>query len=160
MNINTILLSLIVLFAEINYFRNDRRGVKPTFIRVLQVMSGSVPPSSVGLKDERIVKQLLRTAKWLPLIKKNNETVLPVMIIIFLTVFHLISMDIKRALIYGIYPIIMNTLWGYYTIGIIIIHYYLFFILCKNFVQKIRAKNQLIGDNYFTKKNKSNPTIV
>ena len=42
-NINALFLSLIVLFTKANYFRNERRGVKPAFVRVFQVMSGFCP---------------------------------------------------------------------------------------------------------------------
>ena len=104
LNINTLFLSLIVLFTKANYFRNEKRGVKPPFIRVFQVMSGSVPPSSVGLTDERIVKQLLKLAKWLPMIMKNNEIIMPIMVGFLVLSFYLLSMDIDRALLFGIYP--------------------------------------------------------
>ena len=144
LNINTIFLSLIVLFTKANYFRNERRGVKPTFIRVFQVMSGSVPPSNVGLTDERIVKQLLRTVKLLPMIKKNNEIILPFLTALFLIIIYIFNMDTDRALLFGIYPTIVNTFWGYYTFNIIIIKLFLFFIVCKYFVLKIRAKNQIL----------------
>ena len=142
--INIVFLALIVLFAEVNYFWNEWRGVKPTFVRVLQVLSGSVPPSSVGLTDERIVKQLLKLAKWLPMIKKNNETIILLLNALFVLCFYFLSMDFDRALQFGIYPVIINTLLAYYTFSIINIKIFLFFILCKYFVLKIRAKNQIL----------------
>ena len=143
-NLCFVFLSLILLFAEANYYRNDKQGVKPNFVRVFQVMSGSVAPSSVGLRDEREVKQLLRRAKWLPMIKKNNQIILPLMCNLFLLGFFMFSMNIERAVYYGIFPVIMNSLWGYFTFSIIIIQLFLFYILCKYFILKIRAQNQLV----------------
>ena len=142
-------LTLIVLFSEANYYRNYKRGVKPSFIRVFQAMSGSVPPSSVGLKDERLVKQLLRTAKWLPLIKKNNQTINQLMNSLFLMSFYYFGLDLESALTIGIYPTIINTLWGYYTFNIIIIQLFLFYILCKYFALKIEALNQFTRTSRF-----------
>ena len=137
-----------------DYFTNHMRGMKPTFDRVFQVISGSAAPSSVGLTDERLVRQLLRRAKWLPLIQKNINYLMPVMTGFFVLGFYLLSMDIDRALVMGIYPAIINALWGYYTFNIIIIQLFLFYILCKYFVLKIKAQNQVLqtNKNFFSKK--------
>ena len=143
-NINIIFLSLIVIFTETTYFLNDWRGVKPTLIRVLQVMSGSVRPSSVGLTDKTKVKQLVKLSKWLPMIKKNNETIIPLLNALFVLCYYLLSMDLDRALLFAIYPVIINTLLVYYIFSIINIKIFLFFILCKYFVLKIRAQNQIL----------------
>ena len=147
LNFGFTFLSLIVLLSEANYFMNHMLGMKPTFVRVFQVISGSVAPSSVGLTDERLVRQLLRRAKWLPLIQKNNNYLMPVMTGFFVLGFYLLSMDIDRALVMGTYPAIINALWGYYTFNIIIIQLFLFYILCKFFVVKIKAQNQVLQTN-------------
>ena len=60
-----IIISIIILFSQWVYFSNHRMGVKPTFIVVLGVMSGSVTPLSVGLTHETQVRQLLKYGKWL-----------------------------------------------------------------------------------------------
>ena len=93
---------------------------------------------------KQIVNQLLKLAKWLPLIKKNNEIILPFVTGCIVLSFYLLSMDFDRALLFGFYPVIMFALWCYYTFNIIIIKLFLFFILSKYFVLKIRAENQLI----------------
>ena len=76
-NITGTLVSIMILLFQMVYYYNHRIGVKPTFIRVIQVLSGSITPSSVGLNNSTQVKQLLKIAKWQPLLKKNNTILLP-----------------------------------------------------------------------------------
>ena len=66
-----IIVSSITIFMQSVYFYNYKRKIKPTFVRVFQVMSGSVTPCSVGLTRERQVMALLRIAKWLTVLKCN-----------------------------------------------------------------------------------------
>ena len=43
------------LSLHLIHYNNDRRGVDPTFLRVLQLMSGSLTPREIGLTD-RVTK--------------------------------------------------------------------------------------------------------
>ena len=74
-----ILCFIMTFMSLIVYYYNHSIGVKPTFVRVFQVLSGSITPSSVGLNNPTQVKRLLKIAKWLPLLKKNNTILLPLM---------------------------------------------------------------------------------
>ena len=50
----------IVITNKLNYYYNHRKGFEPTFLRVFQMMSGSVAPLSVGLTDNRDIRRLLK----------------------------------------------------------------------------------------------------
>ena len=99
-----VIITMMALFSQLVYYYNHCIGVKPTFIRVIQVFSGSITPSSVGLNDSTQVKQLLKIAKWQPLLKKNNTILLPLIILFLTFVMHLNSLDLISSLIIFLYP--------------------------------------------------------
>ena len=45
---------------QLIYYYNSRNGIKPTFLRVFQMMSGLVSPKSLGLIDEQQITKLLK----------------------------------------------------------------------------------------------------
>ena len=46
-NLGCFCTGLIVVTSQMNYYYNYKRGIKPTFVRVFQMMSGLVTPNSV-----------------------------------------------------------------------------------------------------------------
>ena len=58
-----ILNSSLLLSSQLIYYNNYRNGIKPTFLRVFQMMSGLVSPKSLGLTDEEEVRKLLKTTQ-------------------------------------------------------------------------------------------------
>jgi len=51
-NCSLFLANLMAFTSQLVYYYNYKRGIKPTFVRVFQMMSGLVTPSSVGLYRE------------------------------------------------------------------------------------------------------------
>ena len=145
-NITCTLISIMVLLFEMVYYYNYCIGVKPTFIRVIQVLSGSITPSSVGLNNPKRVKQLLEIAKWQPLLKKNNTILLPLIGLLAGFVMHLTSLDFITSLIYFIYPTIFNSLWAYYFINLLSTQILIFYILCKYFSIKLKEMNRFLKE--------------
>ena len=145
-NITGTLVSIMILLFQMVYYYNHRIRVKPTFIRVIQVLSGSITPSSVGLNNPTQVKQLLKIAKWQPLLKKNNTILLPLICLLAVFLIHLTSLDFISALIYFIYPAIFNSLWAYYLFNLLSTQILLFYILCKYFLIKLKEMNRLLKE--------------
>ena len=145
-NITDILIFIMVLLFQMLYYYNHCIGVKPTFIRVIQVFSGSITPSSVGLNNSTQVRQLLKIAKWLPLLKKNNTILLPSICLLAIFIIHLTSLDFITSLIYFIYPAIFNSLWVYYHFNLLSTQILLFYILCKYFLIKLKEMNRLLKE--------------
>ena len=141
-----ILFSLMVISTQLVYYYNHIIGVKPTFIRVIQVLSGSIIPSSVGLNDPTQVKRLLKIAKWLPLLKKINTIQLPLIISLVVFLVHLISLDFISSLKLFIYPAIINSIYSYYIINLLTIQIIVYYILCKYFLIKLKEMNRLLKE--------------
>ena len=140
------LLSLIVFLTQLVYYYNHSIGVKSTFVRVFQVLSGSITPSCVGLNNPTQVKQLLSIAKWLPLLKKNNEIVVPFIALWFIFLLHFLSLDLISSLILFIYPAMFYCIWSYYIFNLLTIQIILFYILCKYFLIKLKELNRLLKE--------------
>ena len=56
-----ILILILTLSSQLIYYYNHRNGIKPTFLRVFQMMSGLVTPKSIGLFEEKDIKKLIKT---------------------------------------------------------------------------------------------------
>ena len=145
-NILLILASIMELLLQMVYYYNHCIGVKPTFIRVIQVFSGSITPSNVGLNNPTQVRQLLKIAKWLPLLKKNNTFLLPSLVLLTIFVMHLTSLDFISSLFYFIYPAIFNSLWTYYFFNLWSTQILLFYILCKYILIKLKEMNRMLKE--------------
>ena len=145
-NIMSILLSLMALFSQMVYYHNHRIGVKPTFIRIFQVLSGSITPSSVGLNHSTQVNALLKIAKYLPLLQKNSKTLIPLSSIAFVFGLHIYSLSFLSSIIRCVYPVIFQCLWIYYAFNLLSIQIFLLFILCKYFLIKFEELNRLLTE--------------
>jgi len=94
---------------------NHIRGVDPSFLRVFQMMSGSLTPIEIGVTDERVIKGLIRrTKRWLTIIKGNCQY-LAVVFGITLTIWPYLSLSIIELIIFGIPNTIFLALFSYYT---------------------------------------------
>ena len=84
------LASMITLLSQLCYYYNYRNGIKPSFLRVFQMMSGRVPPIRLGLTNEIEIKRLLRiTAKLNNLFQISNFYFLPLFCFVYELSFYL-----------------------------------------------------------------------
>ena len=145
-NTMSTLLSLMALFSQMVYFYNHRIGVKPTFVRVFQVLSGSITPLSVGLNHSTQVNQLLKIAKWLPLLQENNKFLIPFSTFLFVFGIYFYSLDFISAVILSAFPIAFQCLWTYYAVNSLSVQIFVFNILCKYFLIKLKALNRSLKE--------------
>ena len=145
-NIMSILLTLMALFSQMVYFYNHRIGLKPTFVRVFQVLSGSITPSSVGLNHSTQVIALLKMAKWLPHLQKNNMILVPIYTFMFVFGIHFYGLGLTPSLFLSTYSVLFHLFWVYYGFNIVSIQIFVLFILCKYFLLKLKSLNQLLRE--------------
>ena len=69
-NILLILTNSFILFSQLIYYYNNNLYIRPTFLTLFHMMSGSVSPSSIGLTDEEQVNKLLSLSRKLFIIVK------------------------------------------------------------------------------------------
>ena len=58
--------TIISIFSQIIYYYNYVNGVENTFIKIFQMMSGLLSPSSIGLKNQQDVLKLLENPTHFP----------------------------------------------------------------------------------------------
>ena len=153
-SILNIIFSLMTLFSQSVYYWNYKRGIEPTFVRVFQVMSGSITPSSVGLTNERQVKQLLSIAKWVKPLLRSNKIIIPIVIIAFILINYLCSKTKITVIILSPYLFIYSSIWTFHAINLLSIQLLLFYMICKYFIIKLKELNQRMRNSKVINSNK------
>ena len=138
-----VIFSVLPLSSQIFYYINHRNGIKPTFLRVFQMMAGSVRPISLGLTEEKEIKKLLKTTKRLNIILRfNNDQVLPILCILFVFSFYLFYCETYETVIYGIPNTVLFIFWGRYYWNSCNFQFMCFYIICSYLKLKINALNE------------------
>ena len=137
-SISMIIVCLMTLFSQSVYYWNHKRGIEPTFVRVFQVMSGSITPSSVGLTNERQVRQLLSIAKWIKPLLRTNKITPPIMIIAYILIHYLYSKSKITVIILSPYLFTYTSIWTFHVLNLLSIQLLLFCIICKYFIIKLK----------------------
>ena len=135
--------SLFPLTSQLIYYYNHRNGIKPTFLRVFQMMSGLVSPKSLGLTDGEEIKRLLNiTRRMKPLIILNNEYIFPFIGFTFVEIFYLVYGSPMEALIYGVPNAVLWSLFAKYFGNILFFQVLCFHVNCLYLKFKINNLNE------------------
>ena len=146
-NLMVITIEALILSSQIIYYYNYRNGIKPTFLRVFQMMSGLVSPKSLGLTDETEILKLIGKTKFL--FKYTNlylYSVLPGNTMIVMCVYISNGWSLRDTLFYGLpngLNLGLNFLLGNY---IIVYQYLYFYILCLYLKIKINSLNEKLKE--------------
>ena len=145
--INPLLISItsMVIFNQLVYYWNHKRGIEPTFVRLFQVMSGSLSPSAVGLTDESQCRALLKIAKWLRPLHFLNKMFDPFITVIFIMVIYIPVYGWKGTFTYCSHILILNSIHTYYFFNIITSLLIYFIIICKYIVFKLNNLNSQLS---------------
>ena len=142
-NIFLILTTSFIFSNQLIYYYNNNRDIRPTFLTLFHMMSGSVSPSSIGLTDEHQVTKLLSLSRKLFIIVKYQcQYVLPICVGIVLLPTYIMSTSVYEVLLYGIptiliYLIIELHLWNFFSYL-----YLYFYLVCKYLNVKLKNLNE------------------
>ena len=138
-----ILISCFPVYFQLVYYYNHRNGIKPTFLRVFQMMSGLVSPKSLGLTDEQQIRKLLKLTKVsIKFIKFNNNKMCPAITFAIALIIYLIHTNGMETLCYGIPCGFAMALTGTYAMNVVNYHTFLQYIICLYLKMKINALNE------------------
>ena len=141
------LLQLFVLSNKWFYYCNHKRGIHPTFLRLFQMMSGSLRPIDLELDDSKQVMTLLNmTKKLYPLLKFNcGYLIIPICVAVVLPsyVFHT---SLFTTIIYGGIASITYSYGGHLLWCFLGYQYLYFYILCKYFNFKLDNLNKKLWE--------------
>ena len=140
-----VIASITVLFSQCIYYYNYKRGIEPSFLRLFQVMTGSIAPFSVGLVDENEVEYLTRfTKKVYKILKLNNEKVSLIFILTLPLSLYLFNTNKLEYLLLGLFQTAFSGIWALYYITILSYQIFYFYILCRYFQIKINNSNKIL----------------
>ena len=143
-NLYFILGSMIGLSSQTLYYYNHRKGIKPTFLRVFQVMSGSVAPLSVGLNDRRDIRQLLKFKPVFKIVVFHYRVVACVLSIVLVIMSFIVNEDLSTALIYGVPNALLMGIWVSHIFASLILQFFYFYLICKYLKIKINNLNKIV----------------
>ena len=136
-----ILLSFETLFMQIVYYVNHKRGVEPTFLRVLGVMSGRLTPISIGLTDEMKAMKLISMSKWLLRLHFCNKIIWPIVYLMMFSCY--LNYDWSPSLILiSLYPALFNSLWTYHANNILTTQLLVLTIFFYYVILKLKCHNK------------------
>ena len=142
-----ILLSIQAISIEFIYYYNYSKGTEPTFLRVFEMMSGSITPKSVGLTNEKQIRRLLRiTGIVLKCVKFHNTRIRPVFSFAFVITVYSVNTDLNETLGFGIPNAIFVIIWNSHLANFMIYPFVIFFILCLYLKWKIKAFNEIVSE--------------
>ena len=62
-NVAIVLYTLLAITSQLIYYYNYKNDIKPTFLKVFEMMSGLVSPKSIGLTNEKQIYKLIKFSK-------------------------------------------------------------------------------------------------
>ena len=137
--------TIIPIFSQIIYYYNHVNGVEKTFIKVFKMMSGSLSPTTIGLKDHHEVFKLLKITRILNwVLKLNNNYNIPILCFLFYLIVNLVANNILDSLVYGVPNSLLMAIWGNYCMNIFGYQFLYFYIICLYCKIKIREMNMII----------------
>ena len=142
-NLALVFVILFILSSQLIYYYNNNRDIRPTFLTLFHMMSGSVSPSSISLTDEDQVKKLLSLSRKLFIIVKYQcQYIVPLFAaLIFLLIF-ILSASLIEVLLYGIPTTILYSFIELYFWNFLGYQYLYFYLICKYLDLKMKNSNE------------------
>ena len=144
MSLIQILFLISVLITQIIYYNNYRNGIKPSFLRVFQMMSGLVTPTSLGLQNEKQITKLINhTRIGVKYSELNNKYVVRVIGWSAVFLIYLSCLNYTDAIFYGIANAFIFMI-AHCVYGTVILsnQFLVFHVICLYLKLKINALNE------------------
>ena len=137
------LVIILSLSSQLIYHWNHINGVRPTFLRLFQMMTGSVAPKDIGLTDEEYIRQLCkRTDKWCEFGWFQNRYIITVMSFTFSMFIYLARDRLMAVLMYGIPNSALLLISDYYILQFHFFQFLFFLIICSYLNHQINGLNE------------------
>ena len=133
-----VLIMILSLSSQLIYYWNHINGVRPTFLRLFQMMTGSVAPKDIGLTDKHFIRQLCkRTDMLCKVLWFNNNYVIIVIAFSYSMFSYITRSPLLFVLMYGIPNSILIVFVGYYYSNFYFFQLLFFLIICSYLKYKI-----------------------
>ena len=137
------LLTLLSMSFHLIYYYNYRNGIKPTFLRVFQMMSGLVSPKSLDLTDEQQITKLLNRTKFsLKCARINNKYIFPLSVTTIVVSIYIFKTNLIETVYFGFPNALLLATWVIHFFNSLTYQCLLFYILCLYLKMKINSLNE------------------
>jgi hypothetical protein len=146
LNIFIIFIHSFALIPQIIDFYNYKNGIKQTYLKVFEMMSGLISPKSIGLTNKEEIYKMMKVSKTLfSLGKSNFEICLPLIVFLMSFVPFIINCSLLDIILFGIPQSILFTVCVHYSSSILFWPVVYFYIICRYIKIKIKEQNDLIA---------------
>jgi hypothetical protein len=143
----------IPIFSQILHYYNYKNNIKPTYLKLFEMISGSVPPLSIGLTEREDVFRLLKISKFLFFIPKFMPIVMFFAALLFGLITYIQNLNINHPIILSIISV-QSLLFGcacYYLYSIVITQLVYYHLICYYLKLKIKRINDGLKNNLKSK---------
>ena len=114
-----ILILFLAISSQLIYYYNYKNDIKPTFLKVFEMMSGLVSPQSIGLTNEEQIYKLIKLTKKLFCIYELFVSIgVPLLVFTFSIYIYITNCSVMDIIILGIPNSLIYTLSFYYIYSI------------------------------------------
>ena len=153
-NMVVAIFQIFVLFNQWFYYFNHKRGIHPTFLRLFQMMSGSLRPKDLELDDPKQIMALISlTRKLFAILKFNCRYIMILMCVAVVLPSYIFYTSLYTTIIYGGIASITYSYGGHMLWNVLGYQYLYFYIICKYLNFKLNNLNNKLSE---IKKNKHN----
>ena len=139
----SILISILGLISQLVYYYIFRNGIKPTFLQLFRMMSGLVPPKSIGLTDEQeIIKLTKFTVKFYYLLNFITNYLQTYLSFLADFMFYLFLTKPLEVLFFGIPNVVVFGLFTRYFYNFFLNQLLVFYVICLYLKIKINSLNE------------------
>ena len=102
-NVASGLIYLLTLTSQLIYFYNYMKGIRPTYLKVFEMMSGLVSPKSIGLINKEEIYKMLKIYKILfKICELNARKIAPMVGFLIDIIPYVMNCSIGDTILYGI----------------------------------------------------------
>ena len=142
-----ILITLLAIGWQLIYLYNYSTGVEPTFLKVFHMMSGSLTPSAVGLKNKQnIIKLTRQMEKYCKIMQFNAEYVGSIACAFVSPLGYLLSTSLISAVLFGIPNTLLLIQYTFYFWEVISYQMIYIHFVCKYLKLKIDELNESLSE--------------
>jgi len=146
-NIAYILYILLALTSQIIHYINYKNDIKPSYLKPFAMMSGLIPPQSIGLTDKDKIYKMIKLSKLLFFVcRLNNERIIPVISFTVNFLPFLINCSVLDIILFGIPHSLIFSCCCHFIFNINIWNVVYFYLVCHYVKIKLREVNDKLSN--------------
>ncbi len=153
-NICIICFFLLCLISQLLYFYNYKNGIKPTYLKVFDMMSGLVSPKSIGLTNKQEIYGMIRTTKFLfRIFEWNNNKVIPIIALSLNFLPFAMNCSTLDTIVFGIPNSVLFAFCAHNACNINIFQVVYFYLICYYIKIKFEESNDFVRQKKINNEN-------